>query len=357
MNIAILGCGAIAGNRHAPAVAQNPGATLYAVCDPVKDHADALAAQYGTTACYDFPALLADPAVDAVIICTPERFHCGNVVAALEAGKDVLCEKPLAMTPAEGERILTAWRKSGRKLMVAFAQRLNDEHQLAKRLLDEGAIGRPLAFRTALAHKGVEYAALGGPAPDFYDKRLAGVGDVMLSVGCHRVDLVRYLFGSSIKAVSAVTSTLDKTYADGRPIDAADHAMILAEMENGIQGSLWTSWCDYGAPERGTIIYGADGVMRIGTGPAVTVEKRDGASRKYEVHQDPRAWLRITDHFIDVLLGRAEPVCDGEDGQACLLAMEAVKRSAAEGRRVMVARTPGSDTTENNALDVCPNGG
>lgn len=358
MKIAIIGCGAIARNRHAPAVAANPVAELYAVCDPVKSNADTLAEKYSAKAFYDMDALLQDPAVDAVIICTPERFHCANVTAALVAGKDVLCEKPLAMNPAEGAAILQAWQQSGRRLMVAFAQRLNEEHQLAKKLLTEGAIGRPIAFRTELAHKGVEYAAIDGPTPDFYDKRLAGVGDVMLSVGCHRVDLVRYLFDSPIRVVSAMTPTIDKSYADGRPIDAADHAMILAEMENGVRGAIWISWCDYGRPERGTTIYGTDGVMRLYAGPGVVVEKRDGSVQEYEGPKDPHAWLRITDHFIAVLRGDTQPVCDGYDGQACLEAMEAIRRSNAQGRRVLVEQSEQAyqpTGTESNTMQAGDN--
>lgn len=336
MNIAILGCGAIAKNRHAPAVAHNPQAVLYAVCDPVKANADALAAEYGTKACYDLNDLLQDPAVDAVIVCTPERFHCANVTAILAAGKDVLCEKPLAMTSQEGEQILNAWQKSGCRLMVAFAQRLNDVHQRAKKLLQQGAIGKPLAFRTELAHRGVEYAGIDGPAPDFYDKRLAGVGDVMLSVGCHRVDLMGYLFDSPIQDVIASTPTLHKTYADGRPIHAADHAMILARLANGVQGSIWISWCDYGNAERGTTIYGTDGVMRLYAGPGIVVEKPDGSTQEYAFAPNPADWLQITNHFIQVLNGQQDPICDGYDGQACLLAMEAIKQSDAEGRRIAV---------------------
>lgn len=341
MNIAIIGCGAIAKTRHAPAVAAHPAAVLYGVCDQSRANADALAGQYGAKAFYEVDKVLRDPAVEAVIICTPERCHCAHVVAALHAGKDVLCEKPLAMTPAEGEQILEAWHKSGRRLMVAFAQRLREEHRLGKKLLLEGAVGKPLAFRTQLAHSGVEYATIETPSPDFYDKKLAGVGDVMLSVGCHRMDLVRYLFDSPIRAVSAVTPTMDKTYCSGKLIDAADHAMILAEMENGIHGSIWISWCDYGRPECGTTIYGTQGVMRLCAGPGVVVEKRDGAVKEYPVAQDPKAWEQITHHFIEHLGGKP-PVCDGYDGQACLAAMEAVRKSNEESRRVFVEPVNGT---------------
>lgn len=338
MNIAIIGCGAIAKNRHAPAVHAHQGAELYAVCDPVRESADALAAAYGTRARYALNDVLQDAAVDAVIICTPERFHCANVIAALQAQKDVLCEKPLAMNPHEGEAILQVWRTSGRKLMVAFSQRLYEEHRLAKKLLEEGAIGTPIAFRTALAHRGAEYAAMETPAPDFYDRRLSGIGNVMLSVGCHSVDLVAYLFGSAITAVSARTPTIDKAYADGTPISAADHAMITVELENGLPGTLWVSWCDYGAPERATLIYGTEGTMSVGGKPGVLVSRRDSSTRAYEIAQNPKEGQAITHHFINMLSGSEAAICDGWDGQACLLAMEAVKQSDREGRWVAVKK-------------------
>lgn len=334
MNIAILGCGTIARIRHAPAVAAHPKATLYAVCAPGRIHADELAAAYGTRAVYDPERIIRDENVDAVIVCTPERTHCEQVIAALEAGKDVLCEKPLAMNGEEGRTIIRAWEKSGKRLMVAFGQRLTPEHVLARDLLAKGVIGRPTAFHTALTNRGVEYAAISGPSPDFYDRKLADVGDVLLSVGCHRIDLVSCLFGTRIVAVSALTPVIDKRYADGRPIDGADHAMITVEMRGGPVGTIWTSWCDYGWPERSTVIYGTEGAMSIFEGPGVTVRRKNGEEMTFSVPQPPDPWAPITDHFIDVLLGDAEPVCDGYDGQNCLLVMDAVRRSAREGRRI-----------------------
>lgn len=336
MNIAIIGCGAIAKMRHAPAVESSPDATLYTVCDPVKENADALAKQYGTTATYDIADVLKDDNVDAVIICTPERFHCENVVAALTSGKDVLCEKPLAMNPDEGRRIIDAWEKSGKRLVVAFAQRLNRQHATAKALLEQGVIGKPIAFRTTLAHRGAEYATIDPPTADFYDKKLAGIGDVMLSVGCHRIDLVPYLLGSPISAVSALTAAIDKRFADGSLINAADHAMINTELKNGCIGTIWISWCDYGEMENGTMIYGTEGTMSIYEAPGIVVRTRSGETKTYDIEPEPDAWQKITHHFIDVLNGRAEPICDGYDGLNCLLAMDAVRRSAEENRRVEV---------------------
>lgn len=326
-NIAVIGCGAIARNRHIPAVAESEKANLYCVCDPVKENADEMAGLYHTKAVYDLSEVLKDPSVDAVIICTPERFHCANVVDALQAGKDVLVEKPLAMNPEEGKRILEAWKRSGKRLEVAFAQRLGRDYKKAKELLDEKVIGKPLVFRTTLAHRGAEYASVGEPTPDFYDKRLAGIGDVMLSVGCHRMDLMPYLFDSPIKSVMAMTPTIDKTYADGTKIKASDHAMVEVELQNGVYGSVWISWCDYGVGERGTVIYGTEGTMSVGEAPGVVIRKRSGEVIEIAVEKDPDAWKEITRHFIKVLNGEEAQICDGTDGQRCLLALEAVRNS------------------------------
>ncbi len=336
MNIGIIGCGAIAKMRHAPAVAAHPKATLYAVCDPVREHADALAREYGARAVYDLEALFRDDNVDAVIVCTPERFHRDHVVAALKAGKDVLCEKPLAMNTREGKEIIAAWKESNSRLMVAFSQRMYEHHRLARKLLKEGIIGTPISFRTMLAHRGVEYATIQKPGPDFYDRQLPSIGDVMLNVGCHRVDLVSYLFDSPIHEVYASTPTIHKTYRDGRPIEAADHAMITAWLENGLSGIIWISWCAYGAPERDTIIYGSEGSMHIYEQPGIVVRTCDGEEKKYEIPQEPREGQRITCNFIDMLNGDDNAICDGDDGWRCLQAMEAVRQSDEEGRKVAI---------------------
>lgn len=336
MNIGIIGCGAIARIRHAPAVAAHPKAKLYAVCDPVKEHADAIATEYGARAVYDPKEIFQDDNVDGVIICTPERFHRDHVIAALNAGKNVLCEKPLAMSSQEGKEIIAAWQKSKRKLMVAFSQRMYEHHRFAKKLLKDGAIGTPISFRTMLAHRGVEYATIQEPGPDFYDKQLSGIGDVMLNVGCHRIDLVSYLFDSPIHEVYASTPTIHKTYEDGRLIEAADHAMITAHLENGLSGIIWISWCAYGAPERDTIIYGSEGSMHIYDSPGIVIRTRDGKIKNYEISYNFKEGQLITCNFIDMLEGDDYAICDGYDGQRCLQAMEAVKQSDEEGRRVAI---------------------
>ena len=336
-NIAIIGCGAIAVKRHAPALAASKDACFYAVCDPVAKNADAMAKQYNTKVYYDIHELLSDDKIDAVIICTPERFHCANIIDALEAGKDVMCEKPLALDAKEGQKIVDAWKKSGRILMVAFSQRLSDAHQLAKKMIDDGVIGKPIAFRSVLAHAGVEYSTIDKPSPDYFDKRLKSVGDVMLNVGCHRIDVIPYLFGSKIKSVMASTPTIDKKFADGSPISAPDHAMIIAELENGLNCMFWISWCDYGEMERNSMIYGTKGSLSVYEGPGIVLRLHGEEPRIFDLPFEPEDDYRITWNFIDTLNGTGTPIADGTDGLNCLIAMAAVTRSAKECRKVSVS--------------------
>jgi predicted dehydrogenase len=336
-NIAIIGCGAIAIKRHAPALAAAKNACFYAVCDPVKENADSMAKQYGIKAYYDISELLSDDKVDAVIICTPERFHCANIIAALEAGKDVMCEKPLALDAKEGQKIVDVWKKSGKLLMVAFSQRLTDAHQLAKKMIDEGVIGKPIAFRTELAHAGVEYSTIDQPSPDYFDKRLSSVGDVMLNVGCHRIDVIPYLFNSKIKSVMANTPTIDKKFADGSFINAPDHAMIIAQLENGLHGTFWISWCSYGEMERNSMIYGTKGSLSVYEGPGIVLRLHGEEPQEFELPFEPEDDYRITWNFIDTLNGTGIPIADGLDGLNCLIAMAAINLSNKECRKVDVS--------------------
>ena len=210
MNVGIIGCGGIAVRRHLPVCASYEGVTLYAVCDPVRENADRAAQQYGGKAYYDPEAFFACRELDAVIVCTPERFHKDNVISALRAGKHVLCEKPMSMTQDEALEMYRVWKETDRMLMIAFNMRISKVHVLTKQLLKDGAIGKPIAYRTNLAHAGSESAMISGAAPDFYDRHLRNMGGVMLNVGSHRVDLMDYLFDSPIREVFAETPAIDK---------------------------------------------------------------------------------------------------------------------------------------------------
>ncbi|WP_148408952.1 Gfo/Idh/MocA family protein [Murimonas intestini] len=336
MNVAIIGCGAIARKRHAPALSKYEGACFYGVCDPVSENADELAETYHVKAFYDLGTLLSCKEVDAVIICTPERFHMANVIEALRAGKHVLCEKPLALNAGQAEEIVKEWKKTDRMLMVAFSQRTYKVHTMAKQLIREGKIGKPVFFRTNLTQKGVEYTTLAGNQPDFYDKYLKNIGGALLSVGCHRIDLVDYLFDAHIEEVQAFTPTIDKSYADGKKIDAEDHALINAKLSNGLAGLIWISWCNYGEAENETIVYGTNGTLKTFEGKGIRICYKDGSTEEYDTLADHDEYQNITINFLDALTKNKAVIADGLDGCRCMQVIDAVKKSNASGCWVLV---------------------
>lgn len=347
MNVAVIGCGAIARKRHAPALSKYEGACFYAVCDPVKENADDLAEAYQVKAFYDLKELLSCREVDAVIICTPERFHRDNVIEALRAGKHVLCEKPLALNAEEAEEIIEEWKKTDRKLMVAFSQRTYKVHSMAKQLIREGRIGKPIFFRTNLTQRGVEYTTLAGAQPDFYDKYLKNIGGALLSVGCHRIDLADYLFDAHIEAVQAFTPTIGKQYADGRKIDAEDHALINARLSNGLAGLIWVSWWNYGEAENETIVYGTKGTLKTFEGKGIKICFQDGSTEEYDTSADCDEYQNITIGFLDALTKNGEMIADGMDGCRCMQVIDAVKKSNRLGCWVLVDGNAGDQNLDD----------
>ena len=177
LNIGIIGCGKIAQVRHLPEYATNPGAKIVALFDLNMQRAQALAAQYGATAYPTYEAMLQSPDVDAVSVCTANDAHAEITCAALAAGKHVLCEKPMATTLADCERMVEAAHRYGKILMIGQNQRLAGAHAKAHALIQSGAIGKPLTFRTGFRHGGPETWSIDpGAATWFFDRKRAVMG-------------------------------------------------------------------------------------------------------------------------------------------------------------------------------------
>ena len=152
--IGIIGCGKIAQVRHIPEYAANKNAKLLGFYDINLDRAKALADQYGGTAYETVEELLANPEIEAVSVCAANFAHAELTIAALNAGKHVLCEKPMATTLADCEAMVEAAEKNGKYLMIGHNQRLAKAHATAKELIDGGLIGDIVTFRTTFGHGG-----------------------------------------------------------------------------------------------------------------------------------------------------------------------------------------------------------
>ena len=155
VRVGVIGCGKIAQVRHLPEYEANSNAQITAVFDMNYDRACEIAKTYGAVAYKTLEELLASD-VDAVSVCTANANHAASTIAALRAGKHVLCEKPMAITIDECEQMVAEARAAGKKLMIDQNQRFARAHVRAKELLDAGKIGDVLTFRTTFGHGGPE---------------------------------------------------------------------------------------------------------------------------------------------------------------------------------------------------------
>ena len=175
INIGIIGCGKITQVRHLPEYAENPQAHLTGLYDINQSRAEELTRKYGGKAYSSIEEMLTDPEIDAVSVCTSNATHAQITIQALEAGKHVLCEKPMATTLKDCEAMAAAAKKNGKHLMIGHNQRLAEAHALGKKLIDQGIIGRILTFRTSFGHSGPEtWSVDSGKNVWFFDKN-AGV--------------------------------------------------------------------------------------------------------------------------------------------------------------------------------------
>ena len=160
VKVGVIGCGSIARFRHLPEYHAHPNVEIIAVCDVALERAQSVAQTYGAKAYTDYIELLNDEEINAVSICTPNVFHAPMSIAALQAGKHVLCEKPMATTIEDAERMNKATNLSGKILMIGHNQRFVPSHQKAKAMIAKGELGKIYSFRTAFGHSGPEVGAL-----------------------------------------------------------------------------------------------------------------------------------------------------------------------------------------------------
>ena len=325
--IGIIGCGKIAQVRHIPEYAANPQAQLYGFFDINQERAKTFSQKYHGKAYASVEELLADPDIDAVSVCTANHVHAEISIAALNAGKHVLCEKPMAITLKDCEDIVEAAKRNHRLLMIGHNQRLAKAHTTAKQLIDQGEIGRIITVRTTFGHSGPEsWSVDSGQGIWFFDKSRASMG-VIADLGIHKTDLLQYLCASHNRKVTARLFTLDKQYSDGTPIDVDDNAICIYEMENGVIASMTASWTYYGTEDNSTVLYGSKGIMKIYNDPehSIVILKKNGEKCFYDTEaiqtNDHQTNSGIIDLWLECLSSGKPNELSGEEA---LYAMRAV---------------------------------
>ena len=312
MKVGIIGCGAISQIRHIPEYANNPNATLVGYYDFVYERAKEMAEKYGGKAFASLEELLACDEIEAVSVCTANSCHAENTVAALRAKKHVLCEKPMATTREECEKMVEEAKKANKKLMIAQNQVFMQEHVKAKELLSSGEIGDVLTFATCFGHGGPDNWSIDrGTGNWFFDKKKSAFGTIA-DLGIHKTHLMEFLLDSEIADVKAMTATLDKKYSDGTPVDVEDNAICLYRMKNGVIGTMTASWTYYGGyDDNTTVIYGTRGIMKILDGAhGVSIYKKDSEPVHYDFEKQTNSG--VIDAFVECVENGVEPKVSGE---------------------------------------------
>lgn len=340
--IGLIGCGKIAQVRHIPELAAHPLAEIAGYYNPTESRARQMARLYGGKVYDSIDEMLSDPSVDAVVVSLANSAHADVSIRALLAGKDVLCEKPMATTIEECESMVDTAGRSGRLLMIAQNQRLAPAHRKARELILQGAVGKVLTFRTTFGHAGPEsWSVNPGKGTWFFSKEKAAMG-VMADLGVHKADIISYLLGTRITGVGALLSTLDKTGPDGRPIEVEDNSLCLFRMEDGVIGTMTASWTYYGAEDNSTVIYGTGGILRVYDVPGspLRLVRPDGSVQDFDVEaiqtNDNQTSSGIAEAFVSSLFTRDGGDLAAERILPVMKAVFAAFRSSSEGRFIEI---------------------
>lgn len=333
-NFAIIGCGAAA-KIHAGALEGLENGRLYGVYDGHADRAQAFAEKYGCRAFLSLDELLSCKDVDIVNVCVPSGLHAQIAVAALQAKKHVVVEKPMAITKAQIEQIIAAAEENERKVAVITQYRFTPATQKVKRALDEGKLGKILlADFSGKYYRSADYYA----SAAWRGTKAMDGGGALMNQGIHGIDVIQYLMGG-VKSVQAVCRTLR------HDIEVEDSAYLLVEYKNGAIGCIHgTTTASPGYPRRieingtkGSIVIEEDSITRWD----VEGDSAETGKRTVNSGADPMA-LNFAYHRLQLadLLAAIEedrpPLVDVYEGKKPVDIILAAYESNQSGKKVVL---------------------
>ena len=349
LRVGVLGCGPIAQAAHFEACTKAANATLHAICDVADDLRDRMAATHAPTRSYaDYDAMLADPDLEAVIIATSDAFHVSAARMALQAGKQVLCEKPLAVSVEQAESLRTDLAASGRVLQVGHMKRFDAGLQAAKAFIDDG-MGQMVALKAWYCDNTHRYAMTDAVQPLIVTSELARKPSenpkadpdryYMLAHGSHLVDTARY-FAGAIVAVDA--RLLNRAGIRCWFVDVEFASGVLGHLDLTV--AVRMDWHEgfqiYG--EQGSILGKTYNPWYYKSSEVDIFHEADGSTHRV-LGADGHFYRRQLEAFADcVLTGAKMTGADIEDGIASVRAMVAIAQSARSGQPVRLTDVSGS---------------
>jgi len=342
LGFAIIGCGVI-GRTHAQAISSIKGAHVAVACSRTLEKASELAEQYGAACCTDFREAVAHPEVEAVSVCTPSGLHAEPSLAALEAGRHVLVEKPMEITCEKADQMIAAAHRAHRRLGVIFQNRFNPAVQYLKEAIDTGKLGR-----LTLGEASIKWYR----SPDYF--RSAGWrgtwaldgGGALMNQGIHFVDLLLWLMGP-VQSVTAYVDTLL------HPIEVEDTLVASLRFRCGALGVIEATTTAFPHLSDRLEIVGTQGSVRIEDGQLrfKYFADEDGSDVDLYGLRSERGWraaqevsltgegghaAQIAD-FVSAIRENRPPAVNGLEGRRALALTLAIYEAARTGREVNVS--------------------
>jgi UDP-N-acetyl-2-amino-2-deoxyglucuronate dehydrogenase len=341
LGFALIGCGVI-GRTHAEAIASVEGAHLAVACSRTPETARRLAEEYGAAWCTDVRQAVARPDVDAVSVCTPSGLHAGPTLAAFDAGKHVLVEKPMEITLEKADQMIAAADRARRWLGVIYQMRFNPAMRYLKAAVDGGKLGRiTLGEASVKWYRSPDYFRSAG----WRGARALNGGGALMSQAIHHVDLLLWMMGP-VRSVSGYADTLLHS------IEVEDTLVASLRFESGALGVIEATTAAF--PRL------SDRLEIAGTQGSVRVEDRqlrfryfageDGGDVGLYGLKSDRGWraaeqvplagegghaAQIAD-FVEAVREDRPPAVDGREGRRSLALVSAIYEAARTGHQVRV---------------------
>ena len=302
----LIGAGDIARRRVAPAMRDSPASTLAAVSRRRAGLAAAFAAEFGADRWHArWQDLVADAGIDGVYVATTVDLHAEQTIAAAEAGKHVLCEKPMAMREASCARMIAACRANRVALGVAYYRRFYPVVRRAKAIIAAGEIGAPVIAQMN-AFEWFDPDA-GHPRAWLLDPARAG-GGPMMDFGCHRLEVLVNLFGSVRRTASLTANVVFDR-------DVEDTAAVLLQFDSGPCATVVVTHAARGREDT-LDIAGTRGSIRCGNLNAGELRIVAGDRERVETHPPAaNVHLPLIEDFVEAVAAGRPPAVDGETGR------------------------------------------
>ena len=322
LRLAIVGVGFM-GEQHARAAAALPTVDLVAVADTDASRADRIAHEFNAQPFGDCAELIGRVRPDALIVATSDAEHVLPTLAALEADIPALLEKPIATAPADADRIVQAVDRTGTPLLMGHVVRFDPRYRAVKEAVDRGELGQLECIRASRLNLARQ------------QRRLSGRVSVLLFLGVHDFDLLRWLTGAEAQSVCA--RGVSRLFA-GEPIETQDLVVTLMEMTDGTVAAVTSGWLlPETHPFQGEFrleVFGTEGVAEV------NLEEQGLRQVTAQGTSRPRFGHAVTEqliHFVAVARGEAAPSITALDGLRAVEVALAAEQSLATGDTVSLA--------------------